>query len=273
MKRLVLQTCLLLNATTACGGRESPANAPAPGSAAAPAKSVEASSPTPEPKPAPAPAADTGRPADDMARDALRKPQEVMDFFGVAPGSRVVELMAGRGYYVDLLSRRVGPEGRVWAHNSPFVLKRFAEKPITERLQNPALSNVTRLDTPLDAPALPADLDAVLIVLFYHDTFWQEVDRAAMNRAIFEALKPGGVFGVIDHSAKDGTGTAEVKRLHRIEESVVVQEIQAAGFQLAQSSDMLRNPEDDRSYMVFKPPAGRDRTDRFVLKFVKPGGS
>lgn len=213
---------------------------------------------------------DTGRPDEDIARDALRKPQEVMDFFEIDTGSRVVELMAGGGYYVDLLSRRVGPTGKVWAHNTPFVLDRFAEPRIAARLENPALSNVARLDTELEDPKLPEDLDAVMIVIFYHDLYWQEVDRAAMNTAIFEALAPGGVFGVIDHSAAEGHGSDDVKTLHRVEESMVVSEITAAGFVLEESSDLLRNPDDKLDYNVFDPPDGRDKTDRFVLRFRKP---
>ena len=213
---------------------------------------------------------DTGRPDEDVARDALRKPQEVMDFFEIETGSRVVELMAGGGYYVDLLSRRVGPTGKVWAHNTPFVLKRFAEPRIAARLENPALSNVSRLDTELEDPKFPADLDAVMIVIFYHDLYWQEVDRAAMNTAIFEALAPGGVFGVIDHSAAKGHGADDVKTLHRVEESMVVAEITAAGFVLEESTDILRNPDDKLDYNVFDPPDGRDKTDRFVLRFRQP---
>lgn len=213
---------------------------------------------------------DTGRPAEDIARDDLRKPQAVMDFFDIAEGGRVVELMAGRGYYADLLARRVGPQGKVWAHNSPFVLKRFAEKPISERLNNPALANVQRLDTELEDPKLPSDLDAVIVVLFYHDLFWQEVDRKAMNAAVFASLRPGGVFGVIDHAAAEGHGSQDVKTLHRVEESLVVEEITAAGFELVKSSPLLRNTADTRDFNVFTPPDGRDKTDRFVLYFRRP---
>lgn len=216
---------------------------------------------------------DSARPAEDIARDEGRKPQAVMDFFGVAPGHHVVELMAGGGYYVDLLARRVGPEGKVWAHNTPFVLDRFAEAPITKRLTSPALAAVERLDTELEDPKLPAELDAVLLVLFYHDLYWQKVDRAAMNQAIFAALKPGGVFGVIDHSALATHASDDVKTLHRVEESFVVQEIIAAGFVLEAQSDLLRNADDPRDYNVFDPPNGRDKTDRFVLKFVKPNAA
>lgn len=212
-----------------------------------------------------------GRPEEDVVRDPRRKPQEVMDFFEIREGSRVVELMTGRGYYAELLAKRVGPTGKVWAHNSPFVLQRFAEGPISERLDRLDLDYLQRLDTPLDASELPPDLDAVLIILFYHDTYWQEVDRAAMNRQIFAALKPGGVYGVIDHSAVAGAGDTAVQTLHRVEESLVRQEILDAGFVLDAESDILRHPEDPRTHSVFDvTDETRDLTDRFVLRFRKP---
>jgi predicted methyltransferase len=207
------------------------------------------------------------RPGDDVARDADRKPQEIMDLFGIAPGQSVVELMAGRGYYVELLAQRVGSQGRVYAHNSPFVLKRFAEGPISERLARPALANASRLDTEIDDPQLPPDLDAVMLVLFYHDTYWQGVDREQMNAAVFAALKPGGIYGVIDHHAEAGSGSRDVEELHRVDVKLVKQEILAAGFELETSSELLRHPEDDRGENVFTM---RGKTDRFVLKFRKP---
>ncbi|MEM6989816.1 MAG: SAM-dependent methyltransferase [Myxococcota bacterium] len=248
---------------------------------AAPTGSADPATAAPKPGPEPAKESpptvkpndtpvDTGRPPADLERDAARKPQEVMDFAGIEPGMRVAELMSGGGYYADLLSRRVGPSGAVFAHNRPFVFKRFAEKRIAKRLENPALGNVQRLDTELEDPKLPAELDAVLIFLFYHDLYWQQVDRGAMNRAVFTSLRPGGVFTVIDHSALDGHGSDDVKSLHRVEESLVTKEILAVGFELAAASDMLRNADDPRDYNVFSPPDGRDKTDRFVLKFVKP---
>lgn len=221
--------------------------------------------PVKEPSPSPA---DT-RPAEDVARDADRKPSEVLDFFGIDEGMRVVELMAGRGYYVHMLAQRVGPSGHVYAHNSPFVLKRFAEKPLSDRLADPALANVERLDTELDDPRLPEGLDAVMIVIFYHDTYWQEVDRAKMNAAVFAALKPGGVYGVIDHHAEAGSGDRDVKRLHRVDAELVKREIVAAGFELEAESDLLRHPEDDRTINVFDE-AIRGKTDRFVYRFRKP---
>lgn len=210
-----------------------------------------------------------GRPEEDLARDADRKPFEVLEFLELQSGMKVVELMSGGGYYAHVVAEVVTPGGKVWAHNSPFVLKRFAEGPITERLQHPALGHVARLDRELDDPGLPDGLDAVIIVLFYHDTYWQDVDRERMNAAVFDALKPGGVYGVIDHHAEAGSGERDVTTLHRVDEALVRSEIEAAGFKLDASSDILRHPEDDRTINVFDP-AIRGKTDRFILRFRKP---
>jgi predicted methyltransferase len=211
------------------------------------------------------------RPEADRARDQHRKPARVLAFFGVAPGQKVAELMTGRGYYIDIISRVVGDSGVAYAHNSPFVLERFAEGPLTERLANPRLSNVVRLDRELEDPGLPRNLDAVLIVLFYHDTFWQGVDREKMNTAVYEALKPGGVYGVVDHHAPAGSGDRDVKTLHRVDAELVKKEILAAGFEFDGESEMLHHPEDTRDYNVFRDvETKRDRTDRFIFRFRKP---
>jgi predicted methyltransferase len=214
------------------------------------------------------------RSADDRALDEGRQPARMLAFFGIRPGQRVAELGAGGGYTAELLARVVGPEGRVYGQNSPFVLERFAQKPWSERLAKPVMKNVVRIDRPFDDP-FPAnvrDLDAVLIVLLYHDVVWMKADRAKMNRAVFAALKPGGVYGIVDHSAKSGSGVDVVESLHRIEEANVRSEIGAAGFKLAGESDFLRNPEDARDWSPSPRTAGERRgtSDRFVLKFVKP---
>src|SRR6185295_12291493 len=146
--------------------------------------------------------------------------------------------------------------------------------PWSERLAKPAMANVVRVDRELDDP-LPPDaknLDAVFVVLVYHDTVWLEVDRARMNRAVFDALKPGGVYAIVDHSGRPGTGTTETKTLHRIEEQTVREEIERAGFRLAAEGSFLRNPADTRDWND-SPSAAAERrgtSDRFVLKFVKP---
>ncbi|WP_437311732.1 class I SAM-dependent methyltransferase [Sorangium sp. So ce388] len=212
----------------------------------------------------------------DRALDAGRKPAETLAFFGIQPGMKVAEIEAGGGYTAELLARAVGPGGAVYAQNNRFVLERFAEKPWSERLKKPVMKAVVRVDRELDDPLPPEarDLDAVFLILFYHDTVWMEVDRAAMNRAIFRALKPGGVFAIIDHSGRDGTGVTEVKTLHRIEEKVVREEIERAGFRLAAEATFLRTPTDTRDWNASPTAAGEKRgtSDRFVLKFVKPGG-
>ncbi len=210
----------------------------------------------------------------DRALDAGRKPAELLAFIGVKPGMRVAELGAGGGYTAELLARAVGPTGTVYGQNSKLLLERFAEKPWSERLAKPVMKNVVRLDRPFDDP-FPADvkgLDAVVMVLFYHDTVWQGVDRPRMNRAILSALRPGGVYVVIDHSARAGSGLKDVESLHRIEESTLKSEIEAVGFRFAKSSDFLRSPADTRDWSASPRVAGERRgtSDRFALAFVKP---
>jgi predicted methyltransferase len=214
------------------------------------------------------------RSAEDRELDTQRQPGVMLEFFGIAPGMRVAELGAGKGYTTELLARVVGSTGQVYAQNTQFILERFAEGPLSERLAKPVNAPVVRVDTEFDAPFPPdvRDLDAVLNVLFYHDTVWMETDRALMNRAVFEVLRPGGVYGIVDHSAREGDGVSVTKTLHRIEESVVVQEVTAAGFQLADTAAFLRNPEDPRDWSASPGTAGerRGQSDRFVLKFTKP---
>ncbi len=210
----------------------------------------------------------------DRALDAGRHPAEMLAFFDIRPGMRVAELGAGGGYTTELLARTVGPKGRVYGQNPKAVLERFAEKPWSERLAKPVNAPVVRVDREFDDP-LPPDaknLDAVLIVLFYHDTVWLGADRARMNAAVFAALKKGGIYGVIDHSALAGAGTSVTKTLHRIEESSVVAEIEKAGFRLDATADFMRNPADARDWND-SPSAAAERrgtSDRFVLKFKKP---
>jgi predicted methyltransferase len=211
-----------------------------------------------------------GRPEDDRARDADRKPDEVLRFFGIRPGMKVAELMAGTGYYVELLGRVVGPEGHVYAQNSDFIVNRFPMDKLEARLARPELAHVEHVVQELDALALPeGQLDAILMVLFYHDTYWMKVDRARMNAGIFAALAPGGIYGVIDHVAEDGSGERDVKSLHRGDVAMIKQEILDAGFEFVGESEALRHPEDDRTRSAFDKTI-RGKTDRVVYKFRKP---
>ncbi|MFW5738878.1 MAG: class I SAM-dependent methyltransferase [Myxococcota bacterium] len=214
------------------------------------------------------------RSAADRALDAGRRPAETFAFFGVEPGDRVAELAAGGGYSAELLARIVGPSGMVYGVNSPFLLNRFAQEPWAARLRKPVMQNVIRVDRDFDDPLPPeaTGLDAVLCILFYHDFFWQDVDRASMNRAVFTSLKQGGVYGIVDHAARNGAGTDDVKSLHRIERDVVVDEIEAAGFRLVAEGQFLRNALDPMDWNAAPSAAGsrRGTSDRFVLKFIKP---
>jgi predicted methyltransferase len=210
----------------------------------------------------------------DRQLDAGRKPAELLAFFQVAPGMRVLDLAAGGGYTTELLARSVGDTGIVYGENPKFVLG-FAEKTWSERLQKPVMKHVVRVDAELDAPwpAEVKDLDLVTLVLFYHDAVWQGTDRAKMNANIFAALKPGGTLGIVDHSAKPGEGLTVVQSLHRIDESVVKDELGKAGFVLDAEADFLREPSDTRDWSASPKAAGerRGHSDRFVLRFKKPG--
>jgi len=210
----------------------------------------------------------------DRALDAGRRPAELLQFLGIQPGMRVADLGAGTGYTTELLARAVGPTGTVYGQNTRFILERFAEKPWSERLTKPVMSNVVRVDREFDDPLPPEarDLDAVVLVLFYHDTVWMKTDRERMNRAIFAALRPGGVYVVIDHSARPGDRVSQAETLHRIEEHIVHDELAAAGFRFARSATFLRNPEDTRDWNA-APRAAEERrrtSDRFALLFRKP---
>ena len=209
----------------------------------------------------------------DRKLDAGRHPGELLAFLGLKPGMRVAELAAGGGYTTELLARAVGPRGKVWAQNNAMMVK-FVDKPWGERLARPAMKNVVRVDRELDAP-LPPDaknLDAVVIVLFYHDTVWMGADRDRMNKAVFDALRSGGQYVVVDHSALEGHGKADVKTLHRIDELSVIHDVERAGFMHAADAGFLRNPGDTRDWSDSPREAGERRgtSDRFVAKFVKP---
>lgn len=214
------------------------------------------------------------RSPEDRALDGGRKPDLMLAFFGIQPGMKVAELGAGDGYTTELLARVVGASGKVYGQNSPMILEKFANAPWTARLAKPALANVVRADREFDDPLPPeaTNLDAVIDVLFYHDTVWIGTDREKMNRAIFNALRPGGIYGIVDHSAAPGSGLSVVQTLHRIEESTLRAEVEHAGFKLVEEASFLKNPNDARDWSDSPRVAGERRgtSDRFVLKFKKP---
>jgi predicted methyltransferase len=210
------------------------------------------------------------RPELDRQRDSDRKPADVLAFFGIKPGMKVADIMTGSGYYTELFARVVGPDGHVYGVNTQPLMDVFG-KQIEARIAKPGLQNITLITRGLEQPGLPEGLDAVLLIRFYHDFVWLNVRRMDFNREIFRVLKPGGVFGVIDHHAKANSGVDDV-RLHRIDVELVKSEIQAAGFVLEATSDLLRHPEDTRDWAIMADNSvRRDRTDRFILRFRKPG--
>lgn len=204
----------------------------------------------------------------DRKTDERRDPVKLFAFAGIGPGMRVLEMGAGAGYTAEMLARAVGPDGKVYAQDQPPQFPRAAET-YAARAKNPAMRNVELVLRPFDDPLPPGvgNLDAITFFFAYHDTVPMGVDRAKMNRRLYELLKPGGMLIVADHSAHAGTGTGATKSLHRIEESTVVSEIEAAGFQLVASGDFLRHPQDQRDVIVFRAPTP---VDEFVLKFRKP---
>lgn len=210
---------------------------------------------------------------DDKERDLQRKPEAVMAFAGLQPGMAVLDVFAGGGWYTELQSRVVGEEGQVWMHNPPQYYERVGEDAVLERLANNRLPNVVRHDRPVDALELPeARFDFAVAGMVFHDLYWMTEDVGAVLRQIHAALKPGGAFLITDHAAPEGTGAEYALQRqsgpHRIEEAFVIAEMEAAGFELAASSDVLRVPEDDRSKPFYQM---EDMfTDRFVLLFRKP---
>jgi predicted methyltransferase len=208
--------------------------------------------------------ASTDRSDADRETDKRREPAPLLAFAGVTPGMKVLEIGAGRGYTAELLARAVGSSGVVYAQNSK------PRDEFDERMKKPAMKNVVPVIRPFDDP-LPPDvnqIDLITLILFYHDITYMPVDRTKMNRRLFEALKPGGHLIIVDHSATAGTGTSVGKSLHRIEETALRQEVEAAGFKLVAEGDFLRDPNDQRD-VPFREKSDMV-TDRFVLKFIRP---
>lgn len=213
--------------------------------------------------------ADPRRPSGEVERDPLRAPYDMLAFAGIARGARVADIRPEEGYFTRLFAVAVGPQGRVYA----FVPTRTAarENGFADGL-SAEYGNVERVTGALDAMAFPEPLDVIFMAQEYHDFHIPrfETDVAAMNRAAYAALKPGGLYVVIDHQAAAGAGIGVVETLHRIEGAQLRREVEAAGFVFDGESEAVRNPEDDHSLNVFDP-AIRGRTDQFVYRFRKPG--
>ena len=220
--------------------------------------------------------ASDSRLAGDAARDAGRKPAEVLAFLGITPGMTVLDMFSGGGYYSEILSNVVGESGSVIAHSNTAYLQ-FVGEEFINRYKGGRLPNVDILMAENNKLRLDANqLDAVFMGLAYHDTYWvnpdmgwHEIDRSKLNAELCNSLKPGGVLGLTDHYAAAGSSTDSVTDMHRIDKAIVIADMESAGFKLVDESDMLRNPDDDHSQGVFTPEI-RGKTDRFVLKFRKP---
>jgi predicted methyltransferase len=237
----------------------------------------------------------------DRTNDKRRKPDQMLAFIGVRPGMVAVDLSAGNGYTTELLARSVGPTGRVYGQSAPRAPDSSARQSVApegssaqsasgdqntstvpprrlpspdalaERARNPAAANiipvVRKFEDPISPEVASGALDLVTLMFNYHDLGHMGVDRSQMNRAVFAALKPGGIYVIADHSGRPGTGISEAGTLHRIEEAFLRQEVESAGFKLVAQGDFLRNPSDPRDKNTPEPPQPKDD---FVLKFVKP---
>ena len=269
-------------------------------------KPVETGSPTLSPQRIAEIVASPDRSAADRSNDVRRKPEPLLAFIGVRPGMVALDVSAGGGYTSELLARAIGPTGTVYGQSQPRDPNRAPPAPaapegashpatasetspmpprtpsrtsamaLADREQNLRSANVAaahivpvsqRFDDPVP-PALAVNgIDLVTLMFNYHDLGFLGVDRDKMNRAIFRALKPGGVYVIADHAGRPGTGISESGSLHRIEEAFLRGEVEAAGFKLAAEGNFLRNPADPRDQNTPNPPQPKDE---FVLKFVKP---
>jgi predicted methyltransferase len=219
--------------------------------------------------------ADPARPQADRDRDADRKPAETIAFAGLAPNQRIADLLPGGGYFTRIFSGVVGPKGQVFAVAPPKRPDAPPDRPepaaaVNAIAADPHYQNVTVSVVKVAELKLPEKLDMVWTSQNYHDLHnVQGIDLAAFNKTVFEGLKPGGTYIVIDHTAEKGAGFTATSTLHRSEPDAVKMEVMAAGFEFVGSSDAIANPADDRKARVFET-ALRDKTDRFVLKFRKP---
>lgn len=217
-----------------------------------------------------------GRTDDDIKRDALDHPAEILRAAGIRPGMHVVDFLAADGYYSELVSYIVGPRGHVLLVNDPSF-DRWSNNGWQPRLANGRLPNVEHQRIDLNHVDLaPGSVDAVLLIKVYHDLYWVDTDKAnwpdlnapAALDAIARALKPGGILLLVDHSARPGTGKSAASALHRIDEAFARKDFESRGLEVVATSNVLRRPDDARALISYKGPA-LGKTDRFVLVFRK----
>ena len=262
VSRQVLAAVLSLAALGGMSGIAVAADAPS--AAAAPAATYEI--PAGIPKYIRHAVESPGRSAEQKARDANRKPAEVLALSGVKPGDKVVEFAAFGQYFTDMLSDIVGPKGTVYMYDLPYTEARTGA---ASRAFVAAHPNSKYELVDYNTLKLPENVDIVFNVLYYHDLPLNNIDTASLNKRIFDALKPGGIFFVVDHNAAPGSGTNDTKKLHRIDPAVIRKEVTAAGFELVEESKLLAHAADDHTQLVFAPGL-RGMTDQTIFKFRKP---
>ena len=216
--------------------------------------------------------ADPNRPQDDRKLDSDRKPAQVLAFSGAKPGQTIAEFLPGGGYYTRLLSDVVGTKGKVYAlETTTWGQDNIAATKAV--LGEPGHENVALDLAPLGTFHLPVKADLFWTSLNYHDLHvpkYANVDITAFNKLVFDSLKPGGTYFIVDHAAQPGAAATASPTLHRIDKTTVIQEVTAAGFKLVGESDVLHSASDDHTLKVFDPKV-RWKTDQFILKFTKPG--
>jgi predicted methyltransferase len=219
--------------------------------------------------------ANPSRPAEDVARDADRKPAETLMFTGVAPGEQIAELLPGGGYFTRIMAKAVGANGHVYAlvparqPDDPPNTPDFSAR-VKAIAADPAYANVSVVVEPFGQLKTPVPVDLVWTSQNYHDLHnLPGLDLGVFNQMVFEALKPGGTYLILDHATEPGVGSSQTSTLHRIDPEIVKREVLAAGFVFAGESNLLRNPQDPHTAKVFDPTI-RGRTDQFILKFKKP---
>lgn len=214
---------------------------------------------------------DPSRPDEEKSQDAARKAIDVYEWLGIAPGMKVADLFCSGGYNTHLLSRIVGPEGKVfgifefYANKELFDGQLYKVDVMRERVAKNSLENVELMEKIAELPE--EGLDAVLVVRNYHDVEWvfKDLQRKDVVASLYRALKPGGVVGIVEVATDKPDWDEET---HRLNERVVIEDFTSGGFTLAGSSDMLANPDDDHSITGFEE--GRYKMDRYLLKFEKP---
>ena len=215
--------------------------------------------------------ADKGRPEADTKRDADRKPAEMLEFAGVKPGDKVADFIPGGGYFTRIFAKAVGPKGKVYAISNPPPATATSPPPIAAIAADPQYGNVTAVLTGISAFKIPEQVDVFWTAQNYHDLFARarNLDIKAVDKLIYDSIKPGGHFIVLDHAAKAGTPIDPDDKLHRIDPAAVRKQLESSGFVFVGESNVLRNPADDHSKIVFDPSI-RGKTDQFIYKFRKP---